>query len=172
MTRSNTTIGSNSSNDDDYGCEYVYVIRLEDDCFYVGRTKNVEQRYLQHLKGSSSSLSSMSGVASDTRSVDVRGASWTMKHKPIELVMKRKMVGLFDEDNKVKALMIQYGIDKVRGGTYSMCNLPEFQVKALEAEFIHVLNKCFKCGKLGHYASTCGGTAKHASSCQASQNNT
>jgi hypothetical protein len=107
--------------------EYIYVLRLEDNCWYVGRTENVQKRLDQHMSGT--------------------GSAWTKLHRPLEVVMEKTVVGFWDEDNKVKSLMTLYGKDKVRGGSYSQIELPDYQLKALDTEFIHALNLCFKCGK-------------------------
>lgn len=120
--------------------EVIYVLRLQDDCWYVGKTKDVQRRLEKHMAG--------------------EGAAWTKVHRPEEVVMERKMVGVWDEDNKVKSLMLYYGIDKVRGGSYSQVTLPEFQVLALKTEFSHVDECCFRCGKRGHYIGDCPNEAK------------
>lgn len=114
---------------------YVYVLELEDDCFYVGKSKDVEKRFSQHLSG--------------------EGAAWTALHKPLKISEVKEHKGIFDEDNKVKVLMMVYGIDKVRGGTYSMKVLPEYQILSLKAEIAHAQDVCFKCGKSGHYSGQC-----------------
>ena len=41
----------------------IYILKLEDNCYYVGKSENVEQRFQQHLSGS--------------------GSFFTKKHKPI-----------------------------------------------------------------------------------------
>ena len=115
--------------------DVIYVLSLSDDCWYVGKTKDLSSRLEQHMSGS--------------------GSAWTRLHKTLDVVMEKKMVGLFDEDNKVKSLMMSYGIDKVRGGSYSQIELPDYQIKALETEFKHVMDCCFKCGKPGHFIYQC-----------------
>ena len=75
----------------------VYVLKCEDDCWYVGITHNLNFRLGQHFGGS--------------------GSKWTKLHKPLELVEviypgTREM-----EDSKTKALVAEFG-DKVRGGSW------------------------------------------------------
>jgi predicted GIY-YIG superfamily endonuclease len=115
--------------------EIIYVLLLQDDCWYVGKTTDLQKRIDQHMNGD--------------------GALWTRIHRPIEVASSQKKVGYWDEDNKVKSLMLNYGIEKVRGGSYVLPELPEYQILALKTEFKHVCNQCFKCGKEGHYVTNC-----------------
>ncbi len=48
-----------------------------------------------------------------------------------------------------------YGIDKVRGGSYSQIELSKFQIECLEKEISHAQGKCFRCGRFGHFAKNC-----------------
>ena len=71
-------------------------------------------------------------------------------HKTFELTDN-----LFQEDNVVKEYMIKYGIDNVRGGTYSRIRIGDETKKFLINEIYHAENRCFNCGIVGHYVTNC-----------------
>lgn len=48
-----------------------------------------------------------------------------------------------------------FGIDNVRGGSYTKLKLEDWQIKSLEHEFILVNDVCFKCKNSGHFADNC-----------------
>ena len=75
-----------------------------------------------------------------------RGSAWTQKHKVIATVEIIENIDNFDEDKYVKKYINQYGIDKVRGGSYVQVNLPYFQLQALERESWTSNNACYNCG--------------------------
>ncbi len=114
----------------------LYVLRLIQDKYYVGITwKNVIERFSQHKKGI--------------------GAQWTKLYKPIDIIESIKTNNIFEEDKYTKMYMNKYGIENVRGGSYSRIKLEEFQIKAIKRELQSANHLCFKCGKLGHFASNC-----------------
>ena len=61
-------------------------------------------------------------------------------------------------------LMSIYGIDKVRGGSYSSSRLSVHDVATLKKQIIHADNRCFKCGTAGHFASRCKSSRSFSSS--------
>ena len=82
----------------------VYVLKLEDGCFYVGMTGNVDRRLVQHTNGTA--------------------ATWTTLHRPLA-VLHRIPVGAVDyslaarfEDEVTISTMSVHGIENVRGGQY------------------------------------------------------
>jgi len=114
----------------------LYVLKLIKDKYYIGITnKDLRVRFLQHKQGI--------------------GASWTKLYKPISIVETLMTSNKFDEDKWTKMYMDKYGIDNVRGGSYTKINLDEYQIKALKLELCTANNLCFKCGKFGHFASQC-----------------
>lgn len=117
------------------GQEYVYLLELQNKKYYVGRTNNVERRMQEHRSGS-----------------DVE---WVRTHGFVRLVSTRPITSRLEEDLEVKKAMLEFGVDNVRGGTYSASVLP-LQVKALlQNELVHAENRCFSCGSQGHYAAQC-----------------
>ena len=117
----------------------IYVLQLEQGKYYVGKTQRLEGvklRFEEHLTG--------------------RGSEWTKLYKPMSIVESYGHYSTFEEDVLTKKYMMKYGIENVRGGSYTKIDLEEWQVKSLEHEFKSVSDKCFKCGKNGHFAKDCG----------------
>jgi predicted GIY-YIG superfamily endonuclease len=115
-----------------------YVIPLSDGCFYVGVSKDVRRRYEEHRNG--------------------LGPDWTKLHRPVGTFRDVEIEPVrspYDEDNKVKELMMTYGTDKVRGGSYVTPILKDGEISLLNKEIRTANNLCFKCGKGGHYAKLC-----------------
>jgi predicted GIY-YIG superfamily endonuclease len=83
-------------------CPLIYVLKCEDDCYYVGITYNFNLRLAQHLNGS--------------------GANWTRLHKPVSVIeiihegATRSM-----ETDVTKKYMELFGREKVRGGSWTRC---------------------------------------------------
>jgi hypothetical protein len=115
--------------------EYIYVLKLESGKWYIGRSKNVQERIREHQNNN--------------------GSEFTKLFKIIKLEKSFKVKSIFDEDNTVKLLMMKYGVENVRGGTYSKLILEDSVKSFLIAEFRHANNQCLKCGSLDHYIKEC-----------------
>jgi predicted GIY-YIG superfamily endonuclease/DNA-directed RNA polymerase subunit RPC12/RpoP len=115
--------------------EHLYVLQLESGKYYVGKTTDIKRRIEEHHKG--------------------KGSEWTKLYKPVKVLETRKVKDEHDENNTTKDLMKKYGVDNVRGGSYSQVNLPTAYTKTIESEIRGNTNACFKCGGKGHYAKDC-----------------
>ena len=95
----------------------IYILELEDNKYYVGKTNNIVQRWKDHIAG--------------------KASYWTSQYKPISII---KVIEdceddkVFNEDKYVKEYMLLYGIDNVRGGYYNQYKLNYSIVSALEKE--------------------------------------
>ena len=60
-----------------------------------------------------------------------------------------------DEDKYTKIYMRKYGIERVRGGSYTMIDLPDYKSRALRDEICTADNLCFRCMRKGHFGNHC-----------------
>lgn len=116
--------------------EYIYGLLLDSHKYYVGKTTNITRRIDEHKNG-------------------VDGSAWTRKYPMKEVIFMEKVKTKYDEDNKVKDLMKEYGVDNVRGGSYSQLILEESVKSLLENEIKGAKNSCYLCGSASHYATNC-----------------
>jgi predicted GIY-YIG superfamily endonuclease len=113
----------------------IYALKLEKGKYYVGKTdrfEGAEMRFHEHLFG--------------------RGCEWTRMYKPISIIETYEHYSTFEEDVLTKKYMLKYGIENVRGGSYTKIDLEEWQVKSLEHEFKSVNDNCGK-GQYSEYLS-------------------
>jgi hypothetical protein len=114
----------------------IYVLRCTNNKYYIGKTlTNVNKRFRIHIKGN--------------------GAVWTKKYKPIEILKTYKNCDKFDEDKYTKIYMDKYGIDNVRGGSYTKINLDNDVIKFLEKELSSTYDKCYGCNSRTHFIKNC-----------------
>ena len=112
----------------------VYILKLEDDCWYIGRTVDVQRRLEYHFKRN--------------------GSAWTKLHKPLSVEATFTNVSRFDEDKYTKEYMLRYGIDKVRGGTYAQPFLSKEYRQMIQRELWGAQDLCFLCGGK-HFVKNC-----------------
>lgn len=115
--------------------ETLYILELEYGRIYVGKTRRLYDRILEHFT--------------------YNGSIWTKLYRPIKILEIIEDPDDFDEDKYTKMYMRKYGIDKVRGGSYVTQTLPYYQIQSLEKELYTSSDKCFHCGKQGHYIKNC-----------------
>ena len=113
----------------------LYVLKLEQGNYYVGKTEDLDRRIAQHMDG--------------------HGSAWTRKYKPISVIEKIKNASHFDEDSKTEEYMSKYGVDKVRGGSYIETNLSDEQKAHLQKKIRAATDVCIRCGRDGHFISSC-----------------
>lgn len=125
---------------------YLYVLELENNFWYVGRSRNCEKRFLEHQQGS--------------------GAKWTKLHKPIRMQCKLLELDLNHETRLPIQLMIMYGADRVRGGIYNRLHYNIITLnKIMNSKIIDFdkysqleetdTGKCFFCLRTNHRVQTC-----------------
>ena len=113
----------------------VYCLKLEHGKYYVGKTKYPNFRLNDHFNGT--------------------GSEWTRLYKPLSIYEIKYDCDNFDEDKHTKMAMAKFGIDNVRGGSYTQISLPNYVKELINKEIQSAGDKCFNCGKSGHFAKNC-----------------
>lgn len=116
----------------------IYALELDSSKYYIGKTsRDVSTRFEEHKTEN--------------------GSEWSSTYKPVKIIEQYQSDNQFEEDTLTKKYMMKYGIDNVRGGSYTKIVLDEWQIKSLEHEFKSVSDCCYKCGEKGHFAKVCLG---------------
>lgn len=118
----------------------IYILKCQKNKYYVGKTNNID-RVKNHFINN--------------------GATYTKKYKPISIDKIIEDQNDFDEDKYVKQYMSIYGVDNVRGGSYSQLNLDIFQIESLKKEINSSLNLCNNCGASNHFINECPNLKKN-----------
>ena len=115
----------------------VYVLQLENNKYYVGKSSNKELRIKRHINGI--------------------GSAWTKKYKPInELTPLTNPQPSFWELWETLELMKKYGVDNVRGSMFTSPYplLREEKIMASQL-YCELYDLCRKCGEKGHFITYC-----------------
>jgi hypothetical protein len=116
----------------------IYVLQLEKGKYYVGKTKQIaEARFEQHKQGGKKS------------------SAWTRMYKPIKLLEVYPNANKYDEDKYVLINIEKYGIENVRGGSYSKIELSIEQIIEIQTKIKGASDQCFRCGESGHFIKHC-----------------
>ena len=114
---------------------YIYILKLENCKYYVGKTTNPSFRIEKHFNST--------------------GSAWTSKYKPISVETIIPDCDDYDEDKYTKKYMAKYGIENVRGGSYVQIELSEFHNESIKMEIWGANDLCSQCGRSGHFVKDC-----------------
>lgn len=113
----------------------IYILELENNKYYVGKTNNISFRINDHINNN--------------------GSFWTKKYKPKKLLEVIENCDNFDEDKYTLKYMEKYGINNVRGGSFCQIKLSESNLITLNNILYSVNDKCYICGSKNHFAVNC-----------------
>ena len=113
----------------------IYVLKLENNKFYVGKTTNPLFRLEQHFNNN--------------------GSAWTKKYKPINIIELIPNCDEYDEDKFTIKYMKLHGIDNVRGGSFCQVELDEENTKTINRMINGSTDKCYNCNSNEHYINQC-----------------
>lgn len=115
--------------------DYIYVLKLEDEHYYVGKTNNLGGRYLQHING--------------------EGAKWTQIYKPLAIVHTHECKHELDEEMTTLDWMDKKGIGVVRGDCFTNIRLTDEEKTFINKKINTLKNQCYLCNQTGHFINEC-----------------
>jgi len=130
---------------------YIYVLHLQSNKYYIGKTLRPKFRLDSHFNSN--------------------GSAWTKIYKPLKVLDLIPNCDDFDEDKWTLKYMAEKGIDNVRGGSFCKVKLSSTDVTTIQKMIIGTTDKCYRCNRKGHFANKCyakthcDGSIIHDSSC-------
>lgn len=112
----------------------IYIYKLEEEKYYVGKTTNTLRRFDNHLHD--------------------KGSKWTKLYKPIHPLGIMYNCDEFDELKYTIKYMSIYGIQNVRGGPFCQINLDQSDITIINKMILSSKDNCFKCGG-DHFIHQC-----------------
>ena len=114
---------------------YIYVLALENNKYYVGKTCSPIVRIHNHFNN--------------------KGSAYTRTHKPVEIKEIRSDCDDFDEDKTTLEYMCKHGIDNVRGGSFTQLEFDDTTRHFIQRMINGADNRCFYCGSNDHFINKC-----------------
>lgn len=114
---------------------YIYILKLQDNKYYIGKTDNIDKRYQEHMNGTAS--------------------SYTKKYKPISIEKIIPDASPYDEYKYTIEYMGKYGLNHVRGGVYVREALDSSEIYHINKQIWGATNCCTQCGRKGHFVKMC-----------------
>jgi hypothetical protein len=114
---------------------FIYILKCRANKYYVGKTSNPSVRLTSHFNEG--------------------GSAWTKLYKPTKVLNVITGCSKYDEDKIVLEYMEKYGIENVRGGTYSQINLVDEQILSITKQMISANDLCQRCMRTGHFIKDC-----------------
>ena len=114
---------------------YIYVLKLQKNKYYVGKTTNPKMRLETHFD---------------------EGGSWfTRKYKPLQILQVLPDCNNHDEQRVTQEYMAKYGIQNVRGGPWTQIMLSDEEEAFIQKLIDSEGDRCYTCGEEGHFANDC-----------------
>lgn len=121
---------------------YIYVIKLELNKYYIGKTSNLIQL-------------SDSEIITKILPVKLNESTWYTIYKPIKLIEYVTETSQFDIMQYILSYMAKHGIDNVRGGCFSEITLSYTDYIVLSKMIRETYNYCLYCNSEHHTYSEC-----------------
>jgi len=116
----------------------IYILKLQNNKYYVGKSNDLKTRAQAHINGTAS--------------------LWTKKYKPISVEIIIPNASSYDENKYTIEYMGKYGIDNVRGGIYVTEALDNTQRSEINKQIWGATDCCTQCGRKGHFVKNCKAT--------------
>lgn len=113
----------------------IYILKLDQNKYYIGKTKHIDWRLDSHFDGD--------------------GSEWTKTYKPIYIIQIIPDCDVYDEDKYTIKYMEKHGVDNVRGGTFCQMKLDKNDILTIQKMIRGANDKCYKCNQSGHFANEC-----------------
>lgn len=114
---------------------YIYALELNEGKYYIGKTERPDIRFSQHFSNI--------------------GSVWTKRYPPVLIREIIPNCDTYDEDKYTLKYMKEFGIENVRGGSFTQIELPQETRSVIQKMLLSSSDLCFKCGKEGHFAKDC-----------------
>lgn len=113
----------------------IYVLKLENDKYYVGKTSNLEARIEQHK--------------------NEQNCEWIIKYPFVSLLSSHNQTSIHDENNTALEMIETYGLDNVRGGFLCYMQVNIWQKTIIRRMLNSIYDRCYFCSKKDHFYKDC-----------------